>query len=221
MKSKFNVSKKEAGNATSFYFELPGESYVWAPGQYISLSFKENDESHDNSHWFTIASCQKLGQIQITTRMSGSKFKNQLGSLKQGDEVYISSPEGNFIWEETEKESVFIAGGIGITPFHSMLSENNTINAHLIYVNRDENFVFKDELEEIKTLNPSLRITYLSGTIEIDTLEKAEPNLYSSLVYLSGPEPMVESIGNKLIESGLDESSFKRDWFPGYDNSTF
>jgi len=221
MKTKFIESIKEASNAKSFYFELPNSSFTWTPGQYTSLSFEENNDSNDNLHWFTIASDQRSGKVQITTRISGSSYKNRLDSLRAGDEVYLSSPEGDFIWEETTKDIVFIAGGIGITPFHSMLVSNSQLKAHLIYVNRSEDFIFKKELDRIKNSNQNIKISYLIGAVEKEILEKAEPNLYDSLVYLSGPEPMVESIGNKLIESGLSENNLKRDWFPGYDNSSF
>lgn len=221
MKTKFIESKSEAGNAKSFLFELPNGAYTWVPGQYIALSFVDGDDSHDNKHWFTIASAPVSNQIQITTRLTDSAFKNKLNSLKPGDEVIITEAEGDFFWNKSEKPVVLIAGGIGITPYHSILSAMPGINAHLIYVNRDDNYVFKEELENIQSTNPNLKISYLKGAIDRQMLESAEPNLYSSLVYLSGPEPMVEAVGNNLLESGLKEESLVRDWFPGYDDTTF
>lgn len=221
MKTKYIESKSEAGNAKSFLFELPNGAYTWVPGQYIALSFVDGDETHDNKHWFTIASTPASNHIQITTRLTDSIFKNKLKSLKPGDEVIITEAEGDFIWKESEKPTVFIAGGIGITPYHSILSSKTDINAHLIYVNRDDNYVFKEELENIQSQNPNLKISYLKGSIDSQMIENAEPNLYSSLVYLSGPEPMVEAVGNNLLEKGLEGDSLVRDWFPGYDDTTF
>lgn len=221
MKTKFIESKPEAGNARSFYFELPNDIYSWVPGQYIALSFVDNDESHDNKHWFTIASAPATKKIQVTTRLTDSVFKNKLNSLKPGDEVIVTEAEGDFVWKESEKPIVFVAGGIGITPFHSILSANPDIKAHLIYVNRDENYVYKDQLEDIKLNNPDFKISYLFGAVNKQMLENADSNLYESLVYLSGPEPMVELVGSELISSGLGEDSIVRDWFPGYDDTTF
>ena len=221
MKIKFIKTKVEAGNAKSYFFEVPDASFNWVPGQYTSLAFIENDESHDNKHWFTIASHPESNQIQITTRHTGSLFKNKLDSLKTDDKVTMTTPEGDFIWKESDKPIVLIAGGIGITPYHSMLSYKSDTNAHLIYVNRDKNYVFKEELEAINSNNPNLKISYLTGVVDRQLIESLEPNLYSSLVYLSGPEPMVESVGTELIQNGLSEENLVRDWFPGYDNTSF
>lgn len=221
MKTKFIESKLEAGNAKSYFFEIPNTSFTWTSGQYTSLAFIENDDSHDNLHWFTIASTPESNKIQITTRRTDSIFKNKLDSLKPNDEVIITAAEGNFIWKNTTKPIVLIAGGIGITPYHSMLINKKDASAHLIYVNRDENYVFKDELETIKANNSNLKISYLTGVIDKQLLENIEPNIYNSLVYLSGPEPMVEAVGSELMQSGLVEENLARDWFPGYDNSNF
>lgn len=221
MKTKYLYCKQESGNAKSFYFALPDPNYFWVAGQYISLSFIENDESDNNRHWFTIASAYNSKFIQITTRMSGSIYKSKLDELKDGDEVYISAPNGDFILDKPTKPVVFVAGGIGITPYHSMLSDNSNIEAHLIYVNRDDNYVFKEFLENLTNNNPNLRISYLKGQVNADVLESTNDILYDSIVYLSGPEVMVESVGDELINRGLDTTSLKRDWFPGYDDKTF
>ena len=225
MKAKFISLRHEAGNAVSFFFDLPTSNYTWVPGQYLSLSFNENDDSHDNKHWFTIASAPESKQIQITTRDTGSAFKTRLKDLRAGTEVFISAPEGDFTWRHTDLPIVFVAGGIGITPFHSMLESrfmnNKNTNAHLVYINRDENYVLKDKLEKYKTAMPSLKIDYQTGQVDNQLITNVVPNINQSLVYLSGPEPMVESVGAELITSGLNENQLIRDWFPGYNDTNF
>jgi len=225
MKAKFINLRHETGNAVSVFFDLPTNNYTWVPGQYIALSFNENDGSHDNKHWFTIASAPESKQIQITTRDTGSAFKTRLKDLEAGTEVFISAPEGDFTWRHTNLPIVFVAGGIGITPFHSMLESrfmnNQDVDAHLAYINRDENYVFKDKLEKYKTGMPSLKIDYQTGKIDKELITNVVPNINQSLVYLSGPEPMVESVGAELITSGLNENQLIRDWFPGYDSTNF
>lgn len=225
MKTKFLRTQQEAGNAFSVFFELPNQQYSWEAGQYISLAFKEDDDSHDNKHWFTIASAPEEKIIQITTRDTKSTYKNNLLNLNEGDEVNISEPSGDFIWRESTAPKVFIAGGIGITPFHSII-QSRMLNkletpAHLIYINRDVDYVFKDELDSIIKDMPKLKITYQIGKIDMNLLSSLEANLKQSLIYLSGPEPMVESVGNELLSSGIEQNLLVRDWFPGYDADNF
>lgn len=225
MKTKFIRIEQEASNAVSIFLDLPESNYSWTAGQYISFAFNDNDDSHDNKHWFTIASAPEDKIIQITTRNTNSPFKTHLLNLKEGDELLISEPSGDFVWKESDEPKIFIAGGIGITPFHSIISsrkQNNLkTNTHLIYVNRDDNFVYKAELDSLSTSMPELKITYLVGQLDIITLESADAKLKESLIYLSGPEPMVDAVGNELIASGVDEKLLIRDWFPGYDANNF
>lgn len=225
MRSKFLRTQQEAGNAVSIFLEIPENSYSWIPGQYISIAFVEGDDSHDNKHWFTIASAPEKQFIQITTRDTKSPFKNHLLNLKEGDEVIISKPSGDFVWRDSLEPKIFITGGIGITPFHSILESRKINNlktpVHLIYVNRDDNYVFKNELDSMSTAMPELKITYLVGQIDVNLLTSADSQLMTSLIYLSGPEPMVEAVGNQLLANGVDEKRLVRDWFPGYDSSNF
>lgn len=226
METKLIRKDNESGNAVSYYFELPTKNYEWLAGQYTSIMFQSSEDTHDNKHWFTIASAPETRQIQITTRSNtASFFKNKLESLQGGSSVYIANAEGDFVWQESQLPKLFIAGGIGITPFHSIL-ESRCLNkldsqVHLVYVNRDDEYVFKDNLETYQDAMPGLKISYLKGQITKDLITNVEPNLYNSLVYLSGPEPMVESVGSELLSTGLKDSQLKRDWFPGYDSTNF
>ena len=226
MKIKLLRSIQETGNAYSYFFSLPSKDFKWIAGQYVSLTLGDtHNDTKQNTHWFTIASAPESREIQITTRISDSPFKSILSKLSLGSEVTITKPEGDFIWKDSNRPAVFIAGGIGITPFNSILQSRklNNLNtrAHLIYINRDENYIFKDSFEEIKSLMPGLSITYLIGGLTLQRITETIPDINNSVVYFAGPEPMVESIGNELIGAGLSKESLVRDWFPGYDEKNF
>lgn len=221
---KVVLVKKEhdVGNVWSYYFE-PEESLRWDAGQALryELPHQEGEERHSFEHWFTISNAPHDALLRITTRLSGSQFKNRLDSLKIGDEIIADGLEGDFTWKDGTKDKVFIAGGIGITPFLSMFAERAhkglACPGHLIYANRDQDIPFKDELESTK----GLHISYLTGPLTKRAIYEAEPDLHNKYVYLSGPGPMVEAVGQELLDSGQPKDQLKRDWFPGYEIKDF
>ena len=210
----------------SFRFEQPVPT-SWISGQYLRLELPVLTENkHDREHWFTISSTSTEGYIQITTRVSSSSFKQSLDNLKPGDPVIIDSIDGDFIWQDSDKETVYIAGGIGITPFRSILADRNykklPLNLHLIYAGRDDSFAFKDEFDAIQANNPGFMVSYISGKqLTAELLLETESELLKKVIYISGPEPMVEALGVSLKEAGLPDSSLKQDWFPGYEVDSY
>lgn len=216
----------EIDDIWSFQFQ-PEQPINWVAGQYLRLELPNKAENkHDREHWFTISSAPEENYIQITTRVTSSVFKQALNSLKTGDSVIIDSIDGDFVWQENDIEKVFIAGGIGITPFRSILTSRKLqklpTKVHLIYAGRSQNFAFSSEFDEFAAKNTDLKVTYLSGkSLDIELLLKTVPNLLEKLVYISGPEPMVEELGARLKSSGLPENALKQDWFPGYDVNSY
>lgn len=220
--------RPEAENTVSFIFQ-PGSPVHWIAGQYLELSVPhENPDSHGTKHYFTIASAPYEKVIQITTRLSGSTFKDTLSSLPLGSVLTASGPEGDFTLENPTGEYVFIAGGIGITPFRSILKqldhEGKKIKVNLLYGNRTSDVVFKRELEQLSKSNPDFRILYLISPERIDaqSIRANVPNLSVPMFYISGPEPMVESLETTFQnELGVPDERMKRDYFPGYDQHNF
>src|SRR5690606_27491938 len=138
-KIKFISSHHEVGDVWTFKFE-PGQ-LKWIPGQYQAYTFPEiRDDVNENTHWFTISSAPSERTIDISTRLTGSKFKNRLNDLKPGDQVDRFDLGGEFTWEESGEPVVLVAGGIGITPYRSMFIErakqNKPLNTTLLYYNR-------------------------------------------------------------------------------------
>lgn len=225
MKLELTARKPESPEVESFVFKPQG-SLAWKAGQYLHyVLHHEPTDDRGSDRWFSIASAPFEKNVMLTTRFTrdkGSTFKKTLAALKPGDTVEFTDVDGDFIVDDPKQEYVFIAGGIGITPFRSILKEadhqGTPLRVKLLYGNRDRNVVFKEEFETLAKRNPHLSIHYLFSPERIDktSLEKRVPDFKKPFFYVSGPEPMVESLGKLLSEMGVPKEHIKQDWFPGY-----
>lgn len=213
----------------TFWFKKPtGFNYI--AGQFIELYLPHKADSRGQKRWFTLSSAPTSNLISITTKIipKSSSFKKILASLNPGDEITMSDTMGDFVLpRKKDTPLVFIAGGIGITPFHSILTEltnkGEKRNISLIYAAKNQqDLVFIEELSKNSKLlpllsNPPKNWSGLSGTLTAERiLHIAEIN-DSTKVYLSGPEKMVESITKDLKEH-LNPEQIITDYFPGYNN---
>ena len=225
MKLKLLERKVEVPGVESFIFE-PEESLHWKAGQYLHyVLHHEPTDDRGSDRWFTVSSAPFEAHPMITTRLADEKsssFKKKLFSLVPGKSIEISRVEGDFTVEDPAAQYVFIAGGIGITPFHSILKQADhdgvKLNVTLLYGNRDENAVFKNELEAFAKNNPGLSIRYVVAPelINEEVIRKFVPDLNAPLFYLSGPEPMVKALAETVKAIGVSEDRIKLDDFPGY-----
>lgn len=224
MKLKLTDTKQEASDTVSFLFQ-PDEDLKWQAGQFLHYTLHhEPTDDRGSDRWFTISSAPHEDHVMITTRFTsekGSSFKNALKNLKKGEEIEAEGPDGDFIVEDPQKDMVFIAGGIGITPYRSIFLDldhnNKPINVNLLYSNRTDEVVFRKEFNELQKRHPEFKIHYLIGQrVDEETIRKYVPDLTSPLFYVSGPEPMVESIGDNLKKLGVPDDHIKQDFFPGY-----
>ena len=213
----------EVENVRTFIFERNG--LQWAAGQNQAYVLpKAGGTEEENQHWFTISSAPAEETINISTRISASSFKTALNAIKPGEKITTHSLGGKFVWEEDDDTAVtLVAAGIGITPFRSILLQRSatakTLNATLLYFNRTDAVPFQKELEDLAQKHPAFTMKIVIG--EPVTAEKIllmAPSAHEQVVYLSGPAPMVSSIGTSLKESGV---AIKQDRFPGYDESNF
>lgn len=224
---KLNLVKthEEAPGVISFIF-MPIKKMTWKAGQYLHYTLHhEPTDERGSDRWFTISSASFEHEVVITTRIAeekGSSFKKALMALKVGESIEATEAEGDIILEDVSKEYVFIAGGIGITPFRAILKElehqKKSMKCTLLYANRDENIAFKEEFEGMAKKNPSLKIRYVISPERLDEKKIREfvPDLGKPIFYVSGPEPMVEALGKTLKDMGVPADHLKQDWFPGY-----
>lgn len=221
--------KKEAANVESFIFE-PQEPLQWQAGQFLHwVLHHEPTDERGSDRWFTVSAAPFEGHVMLTTRFiedgiegQQSSFKKALKALAVGSEAMeVSDVDGDFIVEDPTKPIVLIAGGIGITPYRAILKELDSagakINAALIYANRDGDFAFKAELDELARGQGGFVVAYLAGErLDEAKLKELVPDFAVPTFYVSGPEPMVESLQALLKTLGVAPERFKGDWFPGY-----
>lgn len=206
----------------------PNIPFAWTAGQYVRVELPhDNPDSEGTKRWFTNSAAPFEGIMQITTRITKSTFKQALSKLKPGDELQlIEDPEGDFVWQDSDLPIVFVAGGIGVTPFRSILKQRahdkQPLTVTLIYGSRTPDVPFKDELTQWQATHPELRVHYIVGNpLTAEHLAQVVPNLNRSLVYVSGPEPMVQALTGDLASHGLPEAQIKRDEFPNYDQTNY
>ncbi len=221
------VRKQQEGPDTTSFFFKSDPPFMWNAGQFLHYTLPHaNPDERKTERYFTISSAPHEGDIRLTTRFAGEKgssFKKALQALPVGGSIQAEGPEGDFTVDDPAQECVFIAGGIGITPYRSMLSDLDhrglPIHVTLLYANRTEDAVFKEELEALSKKHPTFKIHYFIGDARIDeaAIKKIVPDLQKPIFYVSGPEPMVQAFEKTLPDMGIREDHVKRDYFPGYD----
>jgi len=216
----------ETDDVVTFVFE-PSEAVTWVAGQFLKYSLPhDHPDDRGNSRWFTIAAPPYEGKPRITTRLSAarsSSFKTALNHLPVGATIEATRPSGDFVADDPSRPMVFIAGGIGITPYRAILlqldHDNVDMRVRLLYANRNENVAFKDELDAIAVRRPGFAVSYFTDPkhIELTDITQAGAAFTNPLYYLSGPEPMVEQYKDKLVGAGIAEENVRTDYFHGYD----
>jgi ferredoxin-NADP reductase len=229
--------RDEIANGTmAFHFDKP-EGFTFKPGQALDLVLAQPGGAgeDDGRHTFSIVSAPFEDELVIATRMRDSAFKRALKALPAGSRAAIDGPFGSLVLhKDTGRPAVLIAGGIGITPFISMLRQS----AHdgtarqllLLYSNRrPEDAAFLAELERLERQNGHFRLVatmtqmtdatlpWRGPTGLIDTtLLKSAVQFSNPVYYLAGPPALVEAIRKVLEEAGVDELDIRSEDFYGY-----
>lgn len=232
------VERREVAERTSaFYFEKPA-NFRFTPGQFVDITLQNPGEtdSEGNTRGFSIASAPYEDFIMVATRLRDTAFKRVLSTLPLGIEVEIEGPFGNLrLHNDQSRAAVILAGGIGITPFRSILlnvaMKNLPHRILLFYANRrPEDAAFLDELMELEIKNPRYQMIACMSEIEKSSrhwsgeLGKITPQLIakytkeltSPVYYVTGPPPMVQAMHTILVDSGVDDDNIRIEEFAGY-----
>lgn len=227
-----------AQGTLSFHLEKPA-GFGFSPGQSLDLILAAPDapaDSHDIRHTFSIVSAPHENELVVATRMRDSAYKLKLGALAAGSRVMIEGPFGVMtLHPDSARAAVFIAGGIGITPFMSMLRQaaHNAIpqDLLLLYSNRrPEDTAFLAELQALEQRNPRFRLaatmtdmakskqTWKGETQKLDSarVRQAVQGLAAPVFYISGPPGMVDAMRTILLEAGVTEEDIRSEEFYGY-----
>jgi len=232
------LGRTEVAEGTmAFQFEKP-KDFVFKAGQYIDLTLlgSQPGSSSGLTHTFSIASSPFDGELLVTTRMRNTVFKQALSILPLGSRARIEGPMGSFsLHNNTSRPAVFLAGGIGIAPFLSMLSyatgQKLRHSIILFYANRYlEDAAFIDVLWKLERANPRFRfvptLTRMAnnnggwkgktGHISAEMLLTQIGIVRGPIYYIAGPPTMVAATRQTLSEVGVDEDDIRTEEFAGY-----
>lgn len=231
MKVFFDHEQPESTNISTFFFE-PEEPVSYTAGQFIELTIPhENPDERGIKRWFTISSSPTHELLSITTQFTkanGSSFKEALRNLTSGIAVSISNPMGDFVLPKLmQTPLIFVAGGVGVTPFHSIFSwmtdmhESRPIK-FLYAVPTEDEIIFQDTFERadihatIVVEQPSSAWGGVRGIVTADMILGLKQPTKDTLIYISGPELLVDTLYDSLRKAGISHQQIVTDEFSGY-----
>lgn len=194
-----------------------GKDMEFKPGQFAFLKILD-DKNKFVSHPFTISEAPKKGELQFTIKALGDHTKALFETLKVGDKFEVSGPHGTFNYKTGAKRQIWIAGGIGLTPFRSFaqgeVSKEFSIDFFYAYNNEEEG-AYTDELQTLNRDN--LRIHLFNskekGFLSVEEISKIVSTKDKIDVYFCGPKPMRENLKKQFENSGFNISDFHFEHF--------
>jgi glycine betaine catabolism B len=210
---------------------------AFAPGQYMEWTLgHEEQDSRGNRRYFTIASAPTEPDLHLGVRINdpSSTYKQALLEMERGDEIIAGQLSGDFTMPKNPKQRlVFIAGGIGITPYRSMikylLDTQQRRPITLFYgAPTVHDFVYQDVFDQaehklgIRTIYIAEKDTGMSpgwvgllGLIKPEMIQTYAPHYREAIFYISGPNVMVDAVKRMLRKMGIPDSQIKTDFFAG------
>jgi ferredoxin-NADP reductase len=226
-----------ADRTMAFTFAKPA-GWDYRAGQFVDITLIDPPETdaEGNTRGFSISSAPSEDVIMITTRLRDTAFKRVLQTMALGTRVKIEGPFGDLRLHHADRPAVILTGGIGITPFRSILvqaSRNGGLPYPVVvlYANRrPEDAAFLDELVDLAKQDANLTfvpsMSDLSGSerawdgergrIDASMLARYLNESAGPIYYLTGPPGMVHGLRSMLVASGVDEDDIRTEEFTGY-----
>ncbi len=239
---RLREKKQLADNTYEFTFARADGKNVglyFRPGQYLEWTLDHaGSDSRGNRRYFTIASSPTERDIKIgirTTPVKPSSFKKALLALPTDSVVVASSLAGNFtLPEDSNKKLVWIAGGIGVTPFRSMtqylLDQKEKRDVVHFYSNKTSADIAYQDIFNRASSEIGVRTVYAlsdlanvpqgwpgeKGFVDKNMILKYVPDYAERVYYISGPHGMVTAFETMLVSMGVKRSHIRSDFFPGF-----
>ncbi|MGH7157196.1 MAG: ferredoxin--NADP reductase, partial [Candidatus Saccharimonadales bacterium] len=220
---KFIRKIKEAEGIYSYIFSLPPK-FSFAAGQYMEWTIAHNKtDSRGNRRYFTLSSSPTEPGVMITVKHSpkASSFKQRLDELKTGDTILAAHLAGNFtLPKDASKKITLLAGGVGITPFRSMvkslLDKQERRDVALMYsLSSPQEAAFINLFKRAEAIG--LKTAYVTnGYIDKPKISSFLPDYKERTYYVSGPYGFVQAMEQTLLKMGISSSRITTDYFPGY-----
>ncbi len=224
--------RKETEEASTFVF-TPDSIFPYLAGQHLSLMLPlENPDLRGTVRTLTLSSSPtEVGFVTITTKRGPSSFKQALFSLPVGSVVEARAVRGSMVLDETTLHPhIMLAGGIGITPFRSMikyaLDKHLSVPITLLYSNKTpEEIVFRKELDTIAQAMPTIKVIYtitqskdgLPGRrIDEAMIKEYCSDIPNAIFYTAGPMGLVEAMITLFTGMGVPPEHVKFEKFSGY-----
>src|ERR1022692_3715018 len=231
-------SRQEIAEGTmAFQFEKPS-GWTFKAGQFIYMTLLDPSEtdSEGNVRSFSIASAPHEDTLMVATRMRDTAFKRVLRTMPLGSAVKIEGPSGDLILQkDLTRAAVFLAGGIGITPFRSIVhwaaKEKWPNRIVFFYSNRrPEDAPFLEELQSLERDNPKYKLIAsmtemekshrpwngATGLINQEMLGRHLKDAASPIYYIAGPPAMVKGLHEMLSKAGMNDDDIRVEEFAGY-----
>ncbi len=227
----------------------PARKLAFAPGQYMEWTLgHEEPDSRGVRRYFTLASSPTEPEVRLGVRVNqpSSSYKEALLAMDPGDEIIAGQLAGDFTLPRDPKQPlVFIAGGIGITPYRSMIKylldthEHRPITLFYSAVTPND-FVYRDVFHQAER-ELSIRAVYVAertqdvpagpsvlagpegsrdwtgevGRIRPELIQACAPDYQESMFYVSGPNVMVDAVKGMLRKMGIPDGQIRADFFAG------
>lgn len=228
--------RQETPTAITVRFSTEGTEFQYLSNQAIRLVLPEVSDPYGPARTFSLSSSpSEPGAIAVTTKMTGSPYKEALNRLRPGDRVTVLGPVGDLLFNP-RRPAVFVAGGIGVTPFRGMLrfavDTGATQPIRMFYSARvPEEFAFRKELDALARAHRQARIQYTvtrptespqpwpgrTGRIDIPWIREVSERLDRPKFYVAGlPEMASETVQRLKSELGIPEEDLEYEYFGGY-----
>lgn len=233
-----NLSQKfrSASDIMDFIFNL-SQKINFIPGQYMEFTLQHYaPDSRGTRRYFTLANSPTEDNMRLGVKFyeNGSSYKMAMLAMNQKNRIVGAQLSGDFVMPKDPKQKLaFFAGGIGITPFRSMIKylidTNERRDLVMFYINKNfADIAYSDVFNEaysklgIRTIYTLTDIETIpenwqgyTGRIDAEIIKKKIPDFDERIFYISGPHNMVEAYKQTLVQMGINKNQIKTDFFPG------